>query len=260
MKKYAAIGHPISHSLSPKMFNAAFSDQNINATFEVREVLPENLVEFISNLRKEKFYNGLSVTIPHKEKIIPLLDFVSEESKKIGAVNTVYWKENILCGENTDWKGVVSALQPIQSIVNKKVFIFGAGGAARACVYALKSLGVEKIYVWDRNLEKAEKVAFDESVQVGDMKNINADIFINATPLGLKEEDVIPISDEKLKSFEWVFDVVYGETNLLKRARDVGCKTIDGREMLLAQAALQFKIFFGIDAPVEIIRKSIFNS
>lgn len=260
MKKYAAIGHPISHSLSPTIFNSAFKFLNMDCVFEKVDVAPEDLGQFIKTNKLNKEYSGLSVTIPHKENIIKFLDQVSDEAREIGAVNTVLFEEGKAFGENTDWVGVKNVLLRIEDIRNKSILVLGAGGVSRACLYAMKQMGVNKVTVWNITEEKGRKLALKFGYKFSPDINILANVIINATSVGLKQGEVLPISNEQFTQAEWVFDIVYGkeETELLIKANENNCKTIDGREMLLEQAYKQFELFTGELAPKEIMRKEVF--
>jgi len=191
----------------------------------------------------------LSVTVPHKEKIIQFLDEISERTQKIGAVNTIIKAQNKLIGENTDCIGVQYAMKNIRDIKNKSFLLIGAGGVARATIFALKEMGVSKITIWNRTIEKGLRLSQDFDVHFSEKIPDESEVIINCTTIGLKDGEVLPISDEILKNAKIVFDMVYGETDLIKRAKKFGLVTIEGKEMLLGQAFEQFKLFTGIDAP-----------
>lgn len=243
MKSFGIIGHPVAHSLSPKIFNTAFSALKIDATYEAFDILPEQLGAFIQEEKNLNKFSGLSVTVPHKEKIIEYLDEVSADARKIGAVNTIIKVGNKLRGENTDWIGVQMALGGIKNIKDKSFLLIGAGGVARAVVFALKEMGVNKITVWNRSKERGLKLAKDFEVNFSDSIPDKSDVIINCTSIGLEKGERVPISDPILKNSKVVFDVVYGETDLIQRAKSLGVKTIDGEEMLLGQAFEQFRLF-----------------
>ena len=234
------------------MHNAAFAKLEIDARYDFFERSPEELEEFIQEVR-EKHIDGLSVSIPHKEKIIPLLDEVEDSSKKIGAVNTVFWRDGKLVGANTDWLGFSKALEMKIDAAGKKAIVLGGGGAARAICYALfeKNCEVSVITreVWEfEGLQKD----FGDRIQnfdfIQNLANYNPDILVNATPLGMKGEfegkSFVPAEYfENHKPL--VFDIVYNprETKLLKDARAAGCETIEGLRMLVYQAIFQLKLW-----------------
>jgi len=155
---YGILAHPVTHSLSPAIHNTAFQNLKIDAKYEKFDVAPENLKKFIKKVKTEKI-SGLSVSIPHKENILKLLDEISDDVKKIGACNTILNKNDKLIGFNTDYLGFLKALQTkITNLKNKKVIVFGAGGASRAICYGLK-LKKAKVFVTDIEIEKAQKLA-----------------------------------------------------------------------------------------------------
>ncbi len=249
------LGHPIEHSLSPQLFNTAFKDQGIDATYESLDVLPEDLRTFIDSLKIEDKYHGLSVTIPHKEVLKNILQEISQEAKDIGAVNTVYRKDKTIFGENTDWKGVQYSFRNIPEIYKKNILLLGAGGAARACIYGLQKMGAQRISVWNRTPERGRKLAEDFGISFTDEFREESDIIINSTSIGLNEVDISPIPNELLANARYVMDMVYRETDLLRRAKENGAVTIDGREMLLGQALEQFRFFTEMEPPEEIMRE-----
>ncbi len=268
MKKYAAIGHPISQSKSPDIFNEAFKSLEIDSFFEKKDVSPEDLELFIKTNCQSGEYTGLSVTIPHKENIIPFLDQISEDSKSIGAVNTVYFTKNSSrtsenyesFGENTDWYGITEVLKVVPEIETKKVLLLGAGGAGHACAYALKKMNILNVSIWNIDSEKSKSLADKFGYQTTENINVEADLIINATSVGLNPGEVLPISQGQFAKAGWVFDIVYAKdkTDFLRIADINGCHTIDGREMLLEQAYKQFEIFTGKPAPSEVMRNVLF--
>jgi len=189
MKKFAVIGFPITHSKSPQLHQAGFQELEIDAEFEAIEVLPENLEQWIKN-KFRPYFQGVAVTLPHKETIKKYIDRESEASKKIGAVNTLYWEKGQIIGTNTDCIGALKALQTVLNPFQKKVLILGAGGASRAIIFALQMAQCE-ISLWNRTKEKAENIAQEFNIKhVPLIENIEPedfDIIINATSIGLNE-------------------------------------------------------------------------
>ncbi len=261
---YGILGNPVSHSLSPFMHNAAFKARNMNAVFIPFEI--KNLDEFIKRFVKKETrevklnFKGFSVTIPHKQAIIKHLDSIDETAKRIGAVNTVKIVDGKLQGFNTDAPGFIEPLRnSYGDLCGAKVAILGSGGAARACVYALKKEGAN-VCVYARNLEKAENLAAEFEVELRELVITNDalrdfDILVNTTPLGMKGrfEMETPLRAAQIESVKLVYDLVYNpfETRLLKEAKSVGVPTIGGFAMLAAQGAAQFKIWTGEAAPVK---------
>jgi 3-dehydroquinate dehydratase/shikimate dehydrogenase len=259
---YGIVGNPVSQSLSPFIQNTAFKFHNLNAVYIPFEV--KNLNEFIKKfIRRETReielnFKGFSVTIPHKQAIIEHLDSVDETARAIGAVNTVKIEGGKLYGYNTDAQGFIEPLKNAYGdLRGAKVAILGAGGAARACVYALKKEGAE-VVVFARNVEKAETLADEFQVKLKELTKIdfnNFDILVNTTPLGMKGEfeNETPLGAAQIENVKLVYDLVYNpfETRLIKEARTVNVPTIGGLAMLIAQGAAQFKIWTGEDAPIK---------
>lgn len=254
-KTFGILAYPAGHSLSPVMHNAAFAELEIDAKYDFFEISSEKLEEFVQKVRTEKIA-GLSVSIPHKEKIIPLLDEVEDSAKKIGAVNTVFWQDEKLVGDNTDWIGAQLALEKNTKtqLDAKNVVVLGGGGAARAIIFALlsKSCDVSVITREEWEIEGLKK-DFGDQIKYDFIQNLddhNPDILINSTPLGMKGKfEGMSFVDPKWfeKHQPLVFDIVYNpqETQLLKDARAVGCQTIAGLHMLVWQGVRQFKKFTG---------------
>ena len=261
---YGIIGYPVAHSLSPFMHNAAFKSQNIDAVYIPFEV--KNLDEFIRRFVKsetreiELNFKGFSVTIPHKTAIIKHLDFIDETAKKIGAVNTIKIENDKLYGYNTDAEGFIEPLKNCYGdLSDAKIAVFGAGGAARACVYALEKENAH-VTIFARDVEKARKLTGDFKVQSSKFKVRNEsyknfDIVVNTTPLGTIGEfaDKTPASADQLENINLVYDLIYNpfETLLIKEAKKASVPTIGGTAMLVAQAMAQFKIWTKNDAPMK---------
>ena len=245
---YGIIGNPVSHSLSPYMHNAAFKHHNLNAVYIPFEV--SNLDEFIKRMvrpeTREIDWNlkGFSVTIPHKEAIIEHLDFVDENAKETGAVNTVKIIEGKLHGYNTDAEGFIDPLRDsFGDLKDANVGIIGSGGAARACIYALKKEGTN-VTIFNRNPEKAKTLAIDFGVKVNDISTLDTglrtlDCIVNASPLGTTDdlENETPATSDQLKTLHLVYDLVYNpiKTLFLREAESAGVPTISGIEMLISK-------------------------
>ncbi len=262
---YGLVAGSTAHSVSPQMHNAAFKFHRQNAVYVPFAV--KNLEEFIRRMVNPKTreidwkLRGLSVTIPHKIEIIKYLDFVDETALKIGAVNTIKIVGDELHGFNTDASGFIEPLKnSYGNVKNAKAAVFGAGGAARAVVYALKNEGAE-VTVFARDLAKAKNLREDFGVEIKLITDyqspiISYDIVVNTTPLGMKKsatENETPLTAEQLEGVKLVYDLVYNpfETRLIKEAQSVFVPTIGGLAMLVAQAVEQQKIWTGLDAPVK---------
>lgn len=258
-------GCPIEHTLSPLMHNAAFKALNLDICYVAFKVLPEALHDSVQAIRSLNML-GVNITVPHKEKVIPLLDKVHEEALFIGAVNTVMNAEGTLTGYNTDGRGFLSSLSEEGiAIEGKNVFIIGAGGASRAVSYYLSEKAAA-LFLFDTDRLKAGKLVNDLSLIRGnvhlanDMKNTGQpDIVINATPLGLKPDDPLPFNPDLITSEMVICDLVYKKTAFLKEAELRGAKIIDGSGMLLWQGVLAFELWTGIKPPVDIMRNMLLS-
>ncbi|MCF7845621.1 MAG: shikimate dehydrogenase [Candidatus Peribacteraceae bacterium] len=250
MKEFGILAYPAGHSLSPAMHSAAFRELGIEATYDFFEIPPEELESFFQNEVRTGKIDGLSVSIPHKVEVIKFLDEVTDAAKKIGAINTVYWQDEKLMGDNTDWLGFLNSFEdPIET---KKVVVLGGGGAARAIVFALLEQNCE-VTVITREAWEYEGIQKDFAVATDLITNLdqhNPNILINATPLGMQgkfagQSFVDPKFFDNHKPL--VFDIVYNprETKLLSDAKKSGCKTIEGLQMLVNQAVYQFEKFTG---------------
>lgn len=252
------IGDPISHSLSPRLHGYWLNKYNINGEYNAFHVSSAELPAFIKSLR-ENDIAGVNVTVPHKESVLKLVDEIDEKAKKIGAVNTVYFKKDKIIGSNTDGLGFLTHLK--QSTKTWKAesgpaVIIGAGGAARAILVSLLDDDVPEIRLTNRTKERAENLAAeinDHRIRVVDWKERNdalrdAALLVNVTTLGMSGQKPLELSLEKLPNNASVYDIVYSplETSLLKKARSRGNETIDGLGMLLHQAAPGFYKWYGI--------------
>lgn len=268
-KVFGIVGDPVSSSLSPYMQNPAFVAGGVNAVFI--PLLVKDLDDFIRRMVRpetrevELNFGGFSVTMPHKRAIMKHLDEIDPTAERIGAVNTVKADGGKLIGYNTDAHGFITPLKErFGDLKEAKVCVGGAGGGARACVYALKQEGAN-VTVYARDQKKAQAFADEFGVAVGisegSFKPGAIDILVNATPLGMRggEEEATIATADQLKGIKLVYDLVYNplETRLIREATAAGVPAIGGLEMLVAQGALQFKIWTGREAPVEIMKTSV---
>lgn len=250
MKKLLIIGNPIEHSLSPKLHNYWFKKNNINAIYEKIAPKENEIKDVIENVRKGEIY-GMNVTVPYKQKVIPFLDDMSSLAKDTGSVNTIFKKDGKIIGENTDVSGFEISLKDSKySFKNKIVLILGAGGVVPSIIKALKNLEVGKIYLSNRTQSKAEdlkKIFIDiEIIKWGEF--INFDAIINATSLGLHQEENIEIDFNIIGKDKFFYDVIYNPpiTNFLNKAKRYGHKTQNGKMMFLYQAQKAFNIWHNI--------------
>jgi shikimate dehydrogenase len=271
-KIYGIFGYPIEHTFSPGMHNAAFKKLGMDACYVPFAVHPERLGEAARAILPLGL-RGLNVTVPHKEKIIPCLDELSEEARLIGAVNTIEIRQGRLVGHNTDGRGFLRSLKESAgfSPKGKKVLFIGSGGAARAVGFSLALSGVGKIFFHDLDTRKADLLVNDIRERTGaDTESIHddeslaayaadADCLINATPLGLKRTDPLPIHSEYIMKNHLVCDLVYNppETMFLRAAKSRGAKRLAGLGMLLYQGVIAFEIWTGKKAPVQIMKNAL---
>ena len=255
---YGVIGNPIGHSLSPLMQNAAFHSHRTNAVY--LPFLVRDLRDFVNALRPLGM-RGFSVTIPHKQAILRFLDHCEPLARKIGAVNTVAIRGGKLYGYNTDYVGVLRALQRRISLENSRVLILGAGGAARAVAFAL-SAARASISVWARRSEQAAALARAAGGQALDRQQLRSEFFdaiVNATPVGMHPHaGASPLAANELNC-RLVFDTIYRprDTKLLQLARARGIQTVSGVDMFVAQGAAQFEIWTGRRAPESLMRRAV---
>ncbi len=258
---YAVLGNPIKHSKSPVIHNALFQAHNINAAYLAFEV--DDISKVVSAIKTLNI-QGVSVTIPFKEKIMPYLDWIDDDSIAIGAVNTIVTKNGELHGYNTDYKAAISPLKSY-GIKGKNICIIGAGGAAQAVAY-----GVHKehgnMLIINRNQMRGEKLAakfgstFLPLNNVDQINTHDIDILINTTSIGMHPNgDQSPFSIQKLEAHMIVMDIVYNplETRLLSDAKKMECTIIDGLSMFISQGAAQFELWTSIYPDTQLMRNTI---
>jgi 3-dehydroquinate dehydratase/shikimate dehydrogenase len=252
---YGVVGDPVAHSLSPTIMNAAFRRESVNAVY--LSLHAKTLKDLLACVREIPI-SGLSVTMPYKQDILESLDNTDAHTAKTGACNTVVRaQDGKLYGFNTDIAGVIRPLEARTSLEKAKVLVIGAGGAARAAVFGLKDRGAE-VHILNRSSAKAEKLARQAKAKVlkkADLKKLNFDVIVNATPVGMNGKDS-PLKPEEIRA-RIVFDMIYDpqETRLLKMAREKGLEVIPGIEMFVQQAARQFEIWSGKPAPADEMRR-----
>lgn len=277
MKNYRAeltgvFGDPVDDNPTGVVEEAAFAAKNLNYRYLTIKVLPEDLGKAMDSV-KIFGMKGINLTMPHKIKVLPYLDELSPAAEIIGAVNTVIQKEGKLFGENTDGKGFVTALKNSGETLDKKnVTILGAGGAARAIAVECALNGVAHINIINRSIEKGEELASliqmktDSSAKYLNWKNNMAipsdtDILINATSIGFSPNvtDKPDIDYTAITPEMCVCDVIFNpaETIFLKSAAENGAKTITGLGMLVQQAALNFTLWTGVEAPVDVMEDAL---
>jgi shikimate dehydrogenase len=270
-KRVVLIGHPVAHSLSGAMQQAAFDELGIDATYELWDRPPIELADTIASLRGDEFL-GANVTIPHKERVVPMVDRLTEEATATGAVNTITRESKRLVGHNTDVAGFKVALDKIvgRQKMPKQAVVLGAGGGARAVVFGLIREGFQRVIVFNRHLHRAEGLVkhfgrtaahmelrampWHESIIESEIAKTK--ILINATSIGLTT-DVSPVPAEVLNDELLVLDLIYAKTRLLRDAASVGATTLDGELMLLHQGAAAFTLWTGQPAPLELMQSKL---
>ncbi len=258
-------GHPVKHSFSPQMHNAAFDHLGMDFCYLPFTVHPAYLRAAVESVRALDMA-GVNVTIPHKEAVIPFLDSLDDEAAFIGAVNTIVNSDGTLTGFNTDGRGFLRSLKEhnIHS-ENKTILMIGAGGASRAISYYL-SRTASQMHFSDTDRKKSDKLVSDLRSMGGNvsvlqnLKNLEQyEIIINATPLGLKEEDPLPFDVSTLADHQIVCDLIYKTTRLLGHAARRGCRTLDGSGMLLWQGAFAFELWTHVSPPIDIMKKALID-
>jgi shikimate dehydrogenase len=270
-KRVVLIGHPVAHSLSGAMQQAAFDSLGIDATYELWDRTPMELGDAVAELRSDDFL-GANVTIPHKERVVPMVDRQTEEAHATGAVNTITREGKRLIGHNTDVPGFRVALDKLvgKQKMPRQAVVLGAGGGARAVVYGLITEGFQRIVVFNRHLHRAEGMVkhFGRSAAHMELRAMpwhesiieselaKAKVLINATSIGLTSDDS-PIAPEALHDELLVLDVIYARTKLLRDAAAAGCTVLDGELMLLHQGAAAFTLWTGQAAPLDLMQQKL---
>ncbi|HMK44563.1 MAG TPA: shikimate dehydrogenase [Dissulfurispiraceae bacterium] len=266
----ALFGHPVAHSKSPRMHNAAFREFGMDCRYVAFDVDPGQLAAAVAAVRALGLL-GVNLTIPHKEAVLSMLDEVDAEVQFIGAVNTIVNRQGRLIGYNTDGRGFMRSLKEAGvDVAGKRVLILGAGGAARAvAAYIVREAA--SVVVANRTRGRAGQLVGDlnqirsivttaelsEAGQEAFLKDIH--LVINATSLGLKESDPLPLDVDALTADQVVCDLIYHPTAFLQKAAARGARVLDGSGMLLWQGVLAFELWTGRDAPVNVMRRALLD-
>ena len=270
-KRVVLIGHPVAHSLSGAMQQAAFDSLGIDATYELWDKTPLELSEAIAELRGNEFL-GANVTIPHKERVAPMVDRQTDDAHITGAVNTITREGKRLIGHNTDVPGFKVALDRLvgKQKMPRQAVVLGAGGGARAVVYGLITEGFQRIIVFNRHLHRGEGLVkhFGRSAAHMELRAMpwhdsiieselaKTRVLVNATSIGLTD-DATPIPAEALNGDLLVLDLIYARTHLLRDAAAAGATVADGELMLLHQGAAAFTLWTGQPAPFELMQAKL---
>ena len=255
MKNYLVIGNPIKHSLSPKLHNYWIKENNIDAVYNKKQLNENDIKDTINEVMNGKI-DGINVTVPFKKSVIPFLNELTPLAKEAQSVNTIYKKDGKVVGDNTDVDGFGHALKYIDyNVQGKKVFILGAGGVVSSIILALKKAGASEIVLSNRTKEKAENLkkiySYLKVVDWGDIPDSN--MIINATSLGLKEDDEIKLNYADIGPNKLFYDIIYNpsETKFLSKAKQFGNQIENGKVMFAYQAQLAFEIWHGIKPAVD---------
>ena len=250
MKKYLVIGNPIEHSLSPKLHNYWIKKNNIDAVYDKKQLNKVDIDNIILEVKSGKI-DGINVTVPFKQSVIPFLDELTPLAKETQSVNTIFKENNKIIGHNTDIGGFELALKYINyDVKDKKIFILGAGGVVPSIILSLKKMGVSRIILSNRTKKKAEdlkKIYRDiEIVDWGKITDFN--IIINATSVGLKDDNEIKLNYTDIGPNKLFYDVIYNpkQTNFLSKAKKFGNQIENGKMMFIYQAHQAFAIWHKI--------------
>ena len=264
MPKLAVLGRPVSHSRSPAMHTAALAELGLGDewSYEAIEVAPEDFEPLVRSL-PERGFAGVNVTVPHKLAALALADRHSDAAREIGAANTLTFTDVGIEAENTDTHGLIGALP--EPPAGKRALVLGAGGSARAVIWALRNAGAD-VTIWNRTASKAEALAEEFGVKAGPPRGF--DLLINCTTVGMHEASEppqastdlkpLPLDADALKATNVVVDLVYGPhpTPLIRLANERGAVTVDGLEVLVHQGATALEIWTGLEPPLEVMRRA----
>jgi shikimate dehydrogenase len=279
--RLGVFGDPVAHSLSGQMQNAALRDSKIDMQYVPLLILPNELSDALRLIRDLEFV-GANLTIPHKVRALDWMDEIDGNAKRIGAVNTIKSEDKKLVGFNTDGKGFARAIREefVVDLRDLRVMVLGAGGAARAIALQCAKENSERLVIVNRTFERANKLAdelrdffagprvlgpvprlqaipWEESVIRFQIANI--DLVVNATPIGLNRAEASPIPARLLAPHLMIYDTVYSaqRTPLLSATIEAGARGANGLSMLLHQGALAFEIWFGREAPLDVMREAL---
>lgn len=263
-KKAAVIGSPVSHSLSPVIHNAAYRELGLDVSYEALEVQAEQVPDFLEQVRAEGWL-GINVTTPLKQVVAEHVDELTADAEALDGVNSVSVRNGKLVGDSTDGSGLVRAIETVAGgVEGLKVSILGSGAAARSIVFALGRAGVSEVVIVNRTQTAAEAAAaLAPAARVGKESDVcNSDIVINGTSVGMEGGPAptkLVLAPEYLSPDQLVVDIVYNplETPLLKAATELGCGVMDGRSMLLHQAALSIESWTQKPAPLAVMEAAI---
>jgi shikimate dehydrogenase len=271
---FAVLGHPIGHTLSPVMHNAAFQSLGMDALYMAFDVAPETLLTVLASMKIMGF-QGVNLTVPLKETAFKGLSNLAPSASMLGAVNTIEFTATGLRGHNTDGKGFLTAVKEAFdfSVTGRTLFVMGCGGAGRAVAITAASEGASKLILADIDEARCRAVSRDIAILSPSVKvewagatatdwanrTPEADLIIQASPVGMKPEDVCPLPSSAFRAGQFAFDLVYNRpvTCFTQAAASGGARTSNGLGMLLHQGAEAFTIWTGKSAAVEVMRDSL---
>jgi len=248
--------HPAAHTRSPAMHNAAFAALGIDAVYLAFDVPPARLEAAVAGCRSLGV-RQLAISLPHKERVLALADRVDPDARAIGAANTLTLEGSAFVASNTDWIGLVRALERAGALAGCQAVVLGAGGAARAAVFGLRERGA-RVVVLNRTVSRAQNLAADLGAEragpLEALRDIPYDVLVNTTSVGLTR-DASPVAAEALRPGTRVLDAVYAgsRTRLLRQAAARGARPIEGKWMLIEQALEQLRLWTGKEAPREVL-------
>jgi len=266
MRRLGVLGWPVAHSRSPAMHNAALQALGMKDWRYQGLPVPEELFAETARALGAAGFAGANVTIPHKQAALALADRASDAARAIGAANTLtFGPDGTIAAENTDAPGLIAALGQLAGLPDKpSVLVLGAGGSARAAVWALREAGAREVSVWNRTPERAAALARELGARTVSVPE-RADLLVNCTSVGLERSASEPaglnqlgLTFDQVGEYSYVVDFVYRSdpTPLLAAAREHGARTLDGLEILVAQGALSFELWTGREAPRDVMRRA----
>ncbi len=263
MPNLAVIGHPVAHSRSPAMQTAALTELGLAGewTYGALDFAPEDFEAEVAELAAEGEYAGVNITVPHKEAALAMADEASEAARAIGAANTLTFADGRIVADNTDAPGLLNSL-PSLPRREERALVLGAGGAARAAVWALANQGV-RVLVWNRTEERGKSIATNFNVHfTSEPDPSRVSLIVNTTAVGLGGEDPfehLPLAADSFRPDQVVVDMVYGDdpSPLLATAAAAGATVVDGLEMLVQQGALSLRIWTGEEPSLEAMRAAV---
>ncbi len=273
MPRLGVLGWPVAHSRSPAIHNAALAALGMQGWRYQRLPVPPALFAETASALGSVGFLGANVTIPHKQAALALATHASPAARQIGAANTLtFAPDGAIMAENTDAPGLIAALDLLTGMpARPRALVLGAGGSARAVVWALREAGASEVSVWNRTPERAQALARELGVHAVPVP-VAADLLVNCTSVGLQAAggversateaealNQLGLTFDQVGEYSYVVDLVYrsGSTPLLAAARAHGARTVDGLEVLVAQGALSFELWTGRDAPLEVMRRAV---